>query len=123
MATSRARTAGKRQAASVDLDTEAFAKGLRTAVAKIKIDTEADLQRLGLRIQNEARRLCPVDTGRLRASIIAVDGRDAAGIFVKVGTNVSYAPFVEYGTSRSPAQPFLRPAVLLAARSMPRKGR
>lgn len=29
----------------------------------------------------------------------------------RVGTNVEYAIFVEYGTSRNQAQPYLRPAV------------
>lgn len=30
---------------------------------------------------------------------------------VYVGTNVEYAPYVEYGTQRTTAQPFLKPAV------------
>lgn len=117
MATSRSRTAAKRGAASVDLDDAAFVKGLRDAVQRIELRCAADLQRLGIKVQNEARRLAPVDTGRLRASIIAVDGTDSRGPFVKVGTNVAYAPFVEYGTSKSPAQPYMRPALLLAARA------
>lgn len=117
MATSRARTSAKRKAASVDLDTAAFAKGLQAAVKQMELTCEADLSRLGIKVQNEARRLAPVDTGRLRASIIAVDGRDERGPFVKIGTNVAYAPFVEYGTSRSAAQPYLRPALLLAMRA------
>lgn len=49
-----------------------------------------------------ARSLAPVDTGRLRESITA----DAE----HVSTDVGYAPFVEYGTSVDPAQPFMRPA-------------
>ena len=30
---------------------------------------------------------------------------------VYVGTNVEYAPYVEYGTSRNAAQPFIKPAI------------
>jgi phage gpG-like protein len=29
---------------------------------------------------------------------------------VKVGTNISYAPIIEYGDSKRPARPFLFPA-------------
>ena len=38
----------------------------------------------------------------------AVPGGEAA---VYVGTNVEYAPYVEYGTRLTKAQPFLKPAV------------
>lgn len=46
-------------------------------------------------IVSRAKRLCPVDTGRLRSSITAV--RVTPG-FWKVGTNVEYAPYIEFGT-------------------------
>lgn len=116
----RAATAGKRQAASVDLDDDAFRKGLRSAVKGIELKTARDLLRLGLIVQNKGRDLCPVDTGRLRASIQAVEGEDERGPFVDVGTNVEYGPAVEYGTDRSAAQPFMRPALLLAPREWAR---
>jgi HK97 gp10 family phage protein len=70
----------------------------------------AHIERICLRIERRAKQLCPVDTGRLRSSIstaIIVDGRSISGI---VGTNVEYAPYVEFGTSRMEAQPYLRPA-------------
>jgi phage gpG-like protein len=35
-----------------------------------------------------------------------------------VGTNVEYSIYVEYGTSRNQAQPYLRPAVERAVRSL-----
>jgi HK97 gp10 family phage protein len=116
MANSRARTAAKRGASSVDLDDSAFQAALAAAVKTLKVNAAGDLQRLGLRVQNEARRLCPVDTGRLRSSITMTEGQDAHGPYVEVGTNVSYAAYVEYGTAHSPAQPYMRPAMLLAAR-------
>ena len=47
-----------------------------------------------------------VDTGRLRASIThASDGANAY-----IGTNVEYAPYVEFGTSKMKARSYLRPA-------------
>lgn len=112
----RAKTAARREAAGVDLDDAAFRRALPGALAQIKLRSEGDLQRLGIIVQNEARKLAPVDTGRLRASIQHVMGRDGRGPYVDVGTNVEYAPHVEYGTQNSAAQPFMRPALLLAAR-------
>jgi HK97 gp10 family phage protein len=54
--------------------------------------------RAAIAIENRAKQNAPVDTGRLRASI----GHeiDAAPVphWAKVGTNVKYAPFMEFGT-------------------------
>lgn len=66
------------------------------------------LEKIGLLAENYAEEKCPVDTGNLRGSIThEVDAGDNA---VYIGTNVEYAPYVELGTSRQKAQPFLRPA-------------
>ena len=55
-----------------------------------------------------AQEVCPVDTGRLRASIaFAVQDGTAA-----VGTDVPYAAYVELGTARQAAQPYLVPALV-----------
>lgn len=58
-------------------------------------------------IRSEAVQNCPVDTGRLRQSI-GVERRDEDTY--RVGTNVEYAPFVEFGMRHNRAQPFMRPA-------------
>ena len=50
-----------------------------------------------------------VRTGRLRNSITY--GVDTAEPAVYIGTNVEYGPFVELGTSKMAARPFLKPAV------------
>lgn len=55
-----------------------------------------------------------VITGRLRGSITWRLGSDALGLYADVGSAVLYAPFVELGTSRAPAYPFLRPALSAA---------
>lgn len=57
-----------------------------------------------------------VRTGLLRGSITWRPGIDAKSPYVDVGTAVEYAPYVEMGTSRMEARPFLRPA-LEAARA------
>lgn len=52
-----------------------------------------------------------VRTGRLRGSITWRPGVDAISPYIDIGTAVFYAPFVELGTSRMDARPFLRPAL------------
>jgi HK97 gp10 family phage protein len=69
------------------------------------------LAKKAVMVQSRAKRACPVDTGRLRSSIARDLGGDSEGIVARVGTNVEYAPHVEFGTSRQQAQPFLRPAL------------
>lgn len=61
----------------------------------------------------EAQALCPVDTGLLRSSIFAeVDARGGSSRRTLVlGANAPYALFVELGTSKMRAQPFIRPAI------------
>lgn len=102
----------------VEYDDTAFRKGLAAAMRQLKLRTERDLVALGLRVVNGARLRCPVDTGRLRASIISSGlQHDSRGAYVEVGTNVNYAAYVEFGTMRAAAQPYLRPALLEAAQT------
>lgn len=69
---------------------------------------EQALTAIGLTAESYAKELCPVDTGRLRNSIThAVESGEKA---VYIGTNVEYAAFVELGTSRMKARPYLKPA-------------
>lgn len=63
------------------------------------------IEKFCIKVQAKASRLCPVDTGRLRSSISYDVGADAKGIVGYVGSNVEYAPYVEF------KQPFLRPAL------------
>lgn len=55
-----------------------------------------------------------VRTGRLRASITWALGFDSEGQYVDVGSNVEYAAYVELGTDRMGARPYLRPALVAA---------
>lgn len=65
------------------------------------------LEAVGLQAEGYAKHYCPVDTGRLRNSITHTYDNE----YAYIGTNVEYAPYVEYGTSKTKAQPFLKPAV------------
>jgi HK97 gp10 family phage protein len=68
-------------------------------------------------IMEQARFDAPVDTGNLANSIIPdgpyMEGKTAYGY---VGTNVFYAPFVEFGTYKMGARPFLGRALENARR-------
>lgn len=65
-------------------------------VAKAAYDVEA-----------EAKTVVPVDTGNLKNSIATDIVKPLEAV---VGTGVEYAEFVEYGTSRMAAQPYMTPA-------------
>lgn len=58
-------------------------------------------------IKAHAQTNCPVDTGQLRASIY---GRTEGALSGRVFTGTEYAEYVEYGTTKMGAQPFLSPA-------------
>lgn len=67
--------------------------------------------RQGVLVANAAKTLCPVDTGRLRASIGVSQQFTPAGAVTTVGSNVEYSLYVELGTRRMRARPYLRPAL------------
>ena len=73
-----------------------------------------ELTRRTIKVDRAAKQNAPVDTGRLRSSITWRLGRDSQGLLGIVGTNVQYAPYVEFGTARQAAQPYLRPALQAA---------
>jgi HK97 gp10 family phage protein len=116
-------------------------KGMQEAADKVKkkVDPEKIKQALilgGLAVEAEAKRNCPVDTGRLRASIstnwddsgmssanVEAPAKPGDGVsqpnkgfgdiaVVRVGTNVEYATFIEYGTQSIPPYMTLNTAVL-----------
>ena len=59
--------------------------------------------------KKEITSLGAVDTGRLRNSMTYIT--DESKEEVQIGSFVTYAPYVEYGTSKMTARPFLRNAI------------
>ena len=105
--------------ARVELNVAEWSAGFDAAASQLRARTERQLTRLGLQIQSNARRACPVDTGRLRASIVAEPvTRQGDRLVLKVGTNVSYAAYVEFGTRFMAPQPYMRPAFLAARKAL-----
>lgn len=65
----------------------------------------------GIETQNRARVRAPVDTGALRASIsTSAPSLSGVEVSIEVGPEVNYGAFVEYGTSRAGAQPYMEPS-------------
>jgi len=65
------------------------------------------LEIIGGKAESYAKQLCPVDTGNLRNSITHQRYDENTEV---IGTNVEYGPYVELGTHRQAAKPYLRPA-------------
>lgn len=76
---------------------------------KLKASEKAALTAIGAFVESEAKVRTPVDTGNLRDSITYRVNEGEKN--VAIGTNAEYAQWVEKGSSRSSAQPFLTPAV------------
>lgn len=66
----------------------------RTGKEKLK----RKLQSVGFQIERAAKQKAPVDTGRLRSSITTEVSERQGLPVVKVGTNVEYAPALEFGS-------------------------
>ena len=65
------------------------------------------LEICGGKAETYAKQLCPVDTGNLRNSITHAQEDEKTEV---IGTNVEYASYVEFGTVKMKARPYLRPA-------------
>lgn len=86
-------------------------RGLEACGAKAESYAKKELSKVKPHKKGEPRP--NVITGRLRNSISHTLGSNVGdNIQVHIGTNVSYAPFVELGTRRSDPYPYLTPAAL-----------
>lgn len=91
---------------------------LQNLLASPQGDVSRYMLRQGIRVSNAAKRFCPVDTGRLRASIGVSQSFGHEGAVTTVGSEVFYAGFVETGTRYQRSQPYLRPALDEVLRSL-----
>ena len=79
---------------NIHFDTSDVLKKLGDVAENLSAGLYNALQESGEVVRKEAVLNCPVQTGRLRGSItVNVEGNTA-----EIGTNLEYAPFVEYGT-------------------------
>lgn len=83
----------------IDVDVE----GLDAALAKLGPELYARplrdfFKKCGIYVSDRAKELAPVDTGRLRASLTYQVDEGEPPQQVAIGTNVEYAPYMEFGT-------------------------
>ena len=81
---------------------------LAALAPRIMDAVDAELNDAAEEIADIARDLVPVRTGALKASIHTTRIDHLA---VQVRADAEYAAWVEYGSSRAPAQPFITPAI------------
>ena len=92
---------------------------INVAVSGIRNASLRALERIGEAAEGYAKDLCPVGTpestgipgyigGTLRNSITHVVDESEESVYI--GTNVEYGPYVELGTVKMEARPFLRPS-------------
>lgn len=86
----------------------AVLKAMKTISLKAEANAKKEITRKVYdKEQTEEQRKRYKRTGRLRGSITGeYDGNSA-----QVGTNVEYGPYVELGTSKMDARPFIKPAI------------
>lgn len=75
-----------------------YESNINNIIKRLNENEERALTAVGIYIRGEAQVRAPVDTGNLRDSIDyrVMDSRKS----VIIGTNVEYAPYVEFGTGR-----------------------
>ena len=92
---------------NLEIDARAFLASLDDYQEDVLEGLQKDIEKAALTLEKNAKQNCPVDTGKLRASI----STEVGNLEAEVGTNVEYALYVEFGTSKQSAQPFMRPAL------------
>lgn len=98
---------------------------LQAQKMRVQAAASTGIFKAGLLVEGDAKRLCPVDTGRLRSSITTEKRFDGDKPIASVGSNVEYGLYVEFGTGQNgdplvdhrvdwagqPPKPFMRPAM------------
>jgi HK97 gp10 family phage protein len=81
---------------------------------KVQLEASAIVRAAAFLCQRTAQQRVPVDTGFLRSSITV--GNPHGGplrpldVMAQVGPEANYGGYVEFGTSRAGAQPYMTPA-------------
>jgi len=88
----------------------ALAERLRGMSETAETAVEKAIYKGALMIEADAKRNCPVKSGKLRNSIAAKFYKNGGSPYATVGTDVEYAPYVEFGTRFQKPQPYLGPA-------------
>ncbi|MHC5281156.1 HK97-gp10 family putative phage morphogenesis protein [Listeria kieliensis] len=85
-----------------------FVKGIQKHSQKVQNEVSSEIQKSALRIEKGAKRRVAVDTGRLKAAIRA---KKTSKFQAEINARTNYAIYLEEGTRKMRAQPFLKPSV------------
>ena len=80
-----------------------FTSNVPTVMKATQRAVDRALEKMGGKAETEAKKECPVDTGRLKGSITHVRSTAEKNTMI-VGTNVEYAPYVELGHHQEPGR-------------------
>jgi len=80
---------------------------LRNLPRNLRARGRAHVMRTAAAIEGQAKVLCPVDTGALRASIMVTETGEMSA---EVGPHTEYESYIEFGTVHMAAQPYMTPA-------------
>ena len=89
-------------------DLDGLARDVGSAGRRVKERAQTIVRKTGHDVVTDAQQLVPVDTGALKNSIGVDFDPDDLGF--EAGPTMEYGPFVEWGTSRMPPQPYMTPA-------------
>ena len=98
----------------------AVVEGQKELAAKLKKiekvatnEIEQALVNSALMVERDAKIKAAVDTGRMRSAINhKLENAGTNNPYVKIISPVEYSKFIEFGTSRQPAKPFMYPALI-----------
>lgn len=95
---------------------------ISAGIARQREKIISDLDAIGAQMAEEIRSAAPKITGTLSASVRheVVVAADGVRLKIIVGNDAAfYAPYMEFGTSRAPAHPFVRPVVHREEKKIP----
>lgn len=98
----------------INTNFDSFARNLENSREQALVAAVQELNNTALSVESTAKQNIKnnktVDTGRLLGSVNTKLAKVSTDATAEVGTNVEYANYIEYGTSKMGAKPFLNPA-------------
>lgn len=85
-----------------------YKSNLQAVLSKIADNKSNAINEIGIDLSGKVSQKAPVDTGELRDSV----GYEARSDEAVIGATAKHAPYIELGTSKAPAQPFLEVTVM-----------
>lgn len=89
-------------------------------IARLQTKIDDAVERVGDDAVDLAHSIVPVDTGQLRTSIHRTDNARGGWVTILAGGEAAfYAGYIEFGTVKMAARPFLTPAARFAQEVLP----